>query len=402
MFNGNVQYGVFKQNKTPPAFKENNNWNDAIDEIGRPVFNVNTLFRQKSIPPPFKPNNNWGDAIDLIERPVFDGVQDSSEIEASTFEPYYKRLEVEVGDKTLNKVLKIDKKDINDVEWLNEYKRRLNAGESKEQLKRFPPFGRRQNTVRVERSFNNAGSIDTKLKILNAEMDKSSSNELELAKQLTLLLNGVEQLEGLQLRMVGELVTRFEAQYTLKEFGFNRFYTKKGLKELQTNERGKLLLYVLGRSTILGGSIDKPILKIDAESDLSLLDEKKQYIAATSLMRGMRNDDSVVDLQNLMIYNDTDALVNTYGNIEANDGDGRRINIGQKYLVDTDDETGDETDDVKIPTRVSPPSSPGSQVSAGDVSYVSGSELEEDPDSGDDDSDDDLLLGDLTQDLANI
>lgn len=401
MFNyGNVRYGVFKQKKIPPPFKKNNDWNDAVDEIGRPEFNIDGLFRQKSIPPPFKPNNNWGDAVDLIERPIFDAVQDSSEIAASTFEPYYKRLEVELGDKTLNKVLKIDKKDVNDLEWLNEYKRRKALGESDEQLKRFPPFGRKQNTIRVERTFNNAGSFDTKLKILNKEMDKSSANELELAKQLTVLLKDVDELTKLQFQLVRGLVEKFETEFTLKNFGFDRFYTKKGIQEIQGVQRGRLLFYILGRATRVGDDPSKPILKIDSESDLELEDEKSSYVASTSIVRAMSSPDSVIDLENLTIYNSREAIINRFGDVEANNGLGDRVNVGRKYLQDTtdEDETTDEDQpaDVKTQTRVSPPSSPGSQVSTGDFAADTGT------DTDDGDTDDEDILGDLTERLASM
>jgi len=56
-------------------------------------------------------------------------------------------IKVQLGQKTLDKLFKIQVDDPTDKNWLDEYERRLRAGETEEQLKLRPPLGRPQRKI---------------------------------------------------------------------------------------------------------------------------------------------------------------------------------------------------------------------------------------------------------------
>ena len=56
-------------------------------------------------------------------------------------------VKVQLGDKTIEQLLKIQVDDPTDVEWLDEKRKRLRAGESEDEIIRNPPLGRPQRKV---------------------------------------------------------------------------------------------------------------------------------------------------------------------------------------------------------------------------------------------------------------
>jgi hypothetical protein len=67
-----------------------------------------------------------------------------------------KKPEIRLAKETIAELLQDEIVDPNDFAWLNERKRRLDAGEGEDQLLRFPPLGRQQRKIKQSRSITTA------------------------------------------------------------------------------------------------------------------------------------------------------------------------------------------------------------------------------------------------------
>lgn len=92
--------------------------------------------------------------------------------QAQTLIDMPKKPEIRLAKETIAELLQDEIPDPNDFAWLNERKRRLDAGENEEQLLRFPPLGRQQRKIKQSRS------ITTAVRESKAEL-KSSLDTIE-------------------------------------------------------------------------------------------------------------------------------------------------------------------------------------------------------------------------------
>lgn len=225
------------------------NWADI-----RPGFNSGE-WTQKPIPEPLKPRSYYTDARDLLERPYVQ-IEDPGE-RTSGFEEFDRPLvtsqTVEIGDATLDKLLKYDKPDPEDKEWLDERKRRLKNGETEKDLLRNPPFGRKQRTIRVERKFNEVGSAEEKLRHILEEVKKGNGIGSAVSKFVS-VLGDLDTFSKKQNELVGNVVDKLKtsgAKFERDDFKINhRYYSTEGFKELVQDNK-QLRLYVIGRASLL-------------------------------------------------------------------------------------------------------------------------------------------------------
>ena len=83
---------------------------------------------------------------------------------------------LELGEKTLEKLFNIKVDDPDDKLWLAEKARRITAGETEEQIKANPPFGRPQ--IQINKLVNFAQSnlkLDEKIDLIKTTIDQSSA-----------------------------------------------------------------------------------------------------------------------------------------------------------------------------------------------------------------------------------
>jgi hypothetical protein len=78
-------------------------------------------------------------------------------------------IKVQLGDKTIEQLFKIQVPDPTDIEWINEYNRRIAANETPDDLAQMPPFGRPQRQVSQTKNFAQQGmQLNERVDMLSA------------------------------------------------------------------------------------------------------------------------------------------------------------------------------------------------------------------------------------------
>ena len=108
-------------------------------------------------------------------------------------------IKVQLGDKTIQQLFKVQIQDITDVEWLDEYARRLALGESADQLKNRPPFGRPQRQVSQMKNFSQqSNNVNDRVELLSAVVLQGFTDTRQKSAQVmaavAALLNNINNL----------------------------------------------------------------------------------------------------------------------------------------------------------------------------------------------------------------
>jgi hypothetical protein len=174
-------------------------------------------------------------------------------------------IKVQLGDKTIEKMFKIQMADKSDVTWLAERARRLAAGESEEQIANDPPFGRSQRKISTMRNFAAQGmSVDDKIETILAAVGQGNSDNRDdmaqvLAQTATLLDSNV-RLQAITRSGMSNLqtvITRLNIPRGYKSAGFTqRLYNFDQYKD----QAGLINLFLL--SNLKGRDINTAILSI--------------------------------------------------------------------------------------------------------------------------------------------
>ena len=141
-----------------------------------------TLIRENFVAPPLMPRV----AVD------FDKLN-AQDLEAQG-------IKVQLGAKTIEQLFKTYVKDKTDVEWLTEYNRRRTAGETIEQLRNNPPFGREQRKVSKMTNFaEQSVDLDTKLQRISSSVrqgrDETKVEMANIAAEIARILTDVGNLD---------------------------------------------------------------------------------------------------------------------------------------------------------------------------------------------------------------
>jgi hypothetical protein len=126
-------------------------------EIIRPAFKSgisSVHFKADMIKPP----NKIGERSDLLTRPSLASASLGNRVvpEFEELDEEGERqngLKVQLSDKTLKQLFMTKVPDIRDTAWIDEYDRRISAGETPAQIKASPPFNRKQYTVETMKNF---------------------------------------------------------------------------------------------------------------------------------------------------------------------------------------------------------------------------------------------------------
>jgi hypothetical protein len=116
-------------------------------------------------------------------------------------------IKVQLSDKTLNEMFQVATPDDKDVLWIAEYNRRLGEGETKEQLKDFPPFGRAQRTIFKSINFGQGVSLS---QTLAQASSKTITEQLTLIKDAVTGGSSTSDLPQIMAKII-ELCQNFEA-----------------------------------------------------------------------------------------------------------------------------------------------------------------------------------------------
>lgn len=225
-------------------------------------------------------------------------------------------LTVKLGDKTLGDLFKVVVPDPDDKEWLDEYNRRLGAGETKEQLKTFPPLGRPQRPLTkmvnfAEASNQSALSVSDKLDLISASLS-STSDSAKLADMMLLIdkIDTFTQENYITMQTILRKTNAIPSAPVLF-FGSNAYHRFWSIDQYRASEP-KLMLYILTNSKT--GDPSKPILWITgapisrAELVTELTPKRDVYDSDGNIL-SVNGNNFYLDIDNLRVV-DRDFVVN--------------------------------------------------------------------------------------------
>jgi len=198
-------------------------------------------------------------------------------------------VKVALGDKTIEKIVNIQVDDPSDVEWLAEYTRRKNLGESEEQLKVKPPLGRpqrkvKQSTLLEQKNLDFKDKLEQLTTAVNAGFATSNAEKARITSELALLVDRVRSLVNLtrdQYEQIIDITEKINFPKDWRAVSDERYLTRD--KFLQN--KGIILLYILNKAQ----NKDRPIQVGNNLNDITVL---------TNRWSGDKRD-NVLDLQSL-------------------------------------------------------------------------------------------------------
>ena len=215
--------------------------------IARPSFKSGVIVSQEQLGsvPPLGPNARKGLGNRDITRNNYIAPQIRGR-EVLSFERLQAQdiseggIKVQLGDKTIEKLFKIQVDDPTDVKWVEEKMRRLAAGETPLQINANPPFGRPQRKVSRMTNFGAMGnlSIDDKMEQLQvAVYQGNADNRNEIAQIIAntaMLLGNVGQLQNMTqtgYNSLQQAIGRMNIPKNWRAMGFqHRYFTLQQYK----------------------------------------------------------------------------------------------------------------------------------------------------------------------------
>jgi len=264
--------------------------------INRPSFRAGTASYTTPDVPNLRPNRRTGIGNYTMTRNNFQAPPIASR--AMRIVPFEKlQLQtlrdegqtVNLGDKTLEKLINVQIDDPNDTEWLAERERRLNNGESENQLKVRPPFGRpqrkiKQTTLLEQKNMIFEDKLEQLTTAVNAGFASSNADKAKIVSELALLVDRIRSLVNLtrdQYDQIIDITEKIQFPKDWRAVASSRYLTKP---EFLAN-KGIILLYILNKAQ----NKEKPIQVGNNLNDITVL---------TNRWSGNKRDD-VLDLETL-------------------------------------------------------------------------------------------------------
>jgi hypothetical protein len=260
--------GNVKFNKVNPV-------RDKQFNLARPAFkNGAVIVGNMNVP--MLTNKRTGDGNRNIVRnnfisPPIKGREqlDFEQLQAQEKELQSNRNEIQLGDKTIEKLFKVQVQDPTDIEWINEYNTRIAAGESAEQLAQMPPLGRPQRQVSQMKNFGQQGlNAKDRIELLSAAvLQSNTANGAEMANlvastaQLVSNIDVLNQFTQSQFNQLRVIIGRLNVPKNYRVYGFtHKYFTWEEYKVQQ----GFINLYILSN---LGSdrSLDEPLISVQAD-----------------------------------------------------------------------------------------------------------------------------------------
>ena len=226
-------------------------------EIERPEYRAGGTYRQFK-KPKMPVNNRAGDGNYNIRRSNFIAptirpryITDFNTMRAQNIAQFGQL--VQLSDKTLDKLLGVNIPDQGDREWINEYNRRKRMGETEDQIKGNPPFGRPQKTRREQINFGaqNLG-LEGNLAAIKAAVDAgfagSSAERAVVGAEIVKILNNVSDINKLndsQYKMLLAIIKDLNIPADYGTAGFShRFFTYRQYNE----NKGLINMFLMAKS----------------------------------------------------------------------------------------------------------------------------------------------------------
>jgi hypothetical protein len=243
---------IFEFNR--PAFRANTNpIRDPIKDFDMSTLNRrggignNTIIRQNFLAP------------DPAARSAYDfEIQDK-------IRRQQEGLNVKLSDKTISDLFKVVTVDPSDKEWLNEYNRRLGAGETEEQLKAFPPLGRPQRPLTKMVNFAEASNVSSlnltqKLDLLLTAV-KSAPSVVDPAKILAdiwLVVDNIEKFSDTNFEALAAILRKSGAVDRDPRVYFGARYHRFWSRRQYLESKAKVDTFILANNTT--GSASRPLV----------------------------------------------------------------------------------------------------------------------------------------------
>jgi hypothetical protein len=196
-------------------------------------------------------------------------------------------IKVQLGDKTIEKLFKVQVADPTDKKWLEEKTRRMAAGETKEQLEINPPLGRPQRTINKMVNFGAQGlSVDDKIESIKAAVEQGNAdnrNEMaQLIGQTALILGNLNNLRNITragLTNLRQAINRMFVPKHWRAMGFtHRIFSLAQYKE----QAGLINLFILSNLSNLPDdrTFEEPLVSYD---------EQDKVVGRTSFINMVQN-----------------------------------------------------------------------------------------------------------------
>ena len=301
----------------------------TVFKIDRPNF----TYRGQKIPNAnveMPKNRRTGNGNFNITRPLFRSAPirgrdtlDFEKMELQTLEDAGQR--VAIGDETLARLFNVQIADPTDTDWLAEYEKRKQAGETDEQINASPPYYRPQRTKTERINFGTQGlRLNDKLELLQtAVMSNSVETREELKAVVTsvaVILGETKNLTEKQSLLLKGVVDRLHLPRNYKEAGLSqRFYNSASYDKAI----GPIHFFIMAMVKAQGIAADKVVLNTTTAGD------KKSGFSSIKPMLST-SDGNILDVQELEIISldearnrgyetATDNLVETKQDVDEDD-----------------------------------------------------------------------------------
>ena len=250
--------------------------NDKCEYKYIPIKRPQYIPKEAGFSAKIQPNNRR--FIHSINRPNFEKAEiqprkivDFDKIQALDIAQFGSK--VQLGEKTIEQLFKVQIGDPTDITWTTEYNRRIALGETPQQLIDNPPLGRKQRTKTEQVNFGQQGlNTNQQINMLKTAITQGNSENThdlsEIAASVAGLLSNQDQIADLTLKNYKDLVsiiTRVNISSDWKKSFKHRLYNLNQYKE----DIGLINLYLL--SDIHRDSINKPVYNISKSGRKSTL-----------------------------------------------------------------------------------------------------------------------------------
>jgi hypothetical protein len=246
----------------------------------RPAFRAGAIDEPTSVQA-LKPNSREGLGNRDITRPNFIAPPVKGR-EALNFERLQAQdiseggIKVQLGDKTIEKLFKVQVDDPSDIAWIEEKTRRIAGGETEAQINARPPFGRPQRKISQMKNFGAQGlGINDNIEMLKGAVNQGNAdNRTEMAQMIANTAGILGNLGNLRnitqagMNNLRQVIGRMFVPKHWRAMGFtHRFFTVHQYRQ----QAGLINLYILSNLSDLpdGRTFDEPLISYNAGGNIS-------------------------------------------------------------------------------------------------------------------------------------
>jgi len=237
--------------------------------LKRPSYLAGTSRSPSPRVPNLKPSRRSGLGNRRLTRPSFEAPEirprdvDFDKLAAADIEK--SGIKVQLGQKTLEQLFKIQVPDPTDVEWIAEKKARIANGESEEDIKANPPFGRQQRTIAKMTNFGSTQlNLDEKIQTLKQAVQRgfadNTTTQVRVIAKLAEILQDQDDLIHLTkfgFQIIREAIEQMAIPKNWRDMGIPTRLVSFNQYNIP-GQKGLINLYLLS-NVPQGRSLDEPV-----------------------------------------------------------------------------------------------------------------------------------------------